>query len=204
LEAQVFVSSTAIWISALGTLAIYSFLYRDNPVYRATEQILVGLSVGYLVVITVRSTLLPRVWSPMLQGDPWSLVAAVWVLLMWSRMIPSVSWLSRLPLALVVGAGAGLSVPAMLKARVLSQMGAMLKPGLNFDLVVGAVGVLTTLAYFHFTRPPSGFFHGAAKVGTWFLMVFFGATFGFTIMSRLSLLLGRTEFLLGTWLGILP
>ena len=30
-----------------------------------------------------------------------------------------------------------------------------------------------------------------------------GAPIG-TIMSRLSLLLGRTEFLLGTWLGLLP
>lgn len=197
-------SEAAIWVSALGTLAVYSFLYRDNPVYRAAEQILVGLSVGYLVVITVRSTLWPKVILPVSEGDPWGLVAATWVVLMWTRIHPRTGWLSRLPLAMVVGAGAGLSVPAMLKARVLSQMGALLRPEFNLDVVVGVVGVITTLAYFHFTRPQTGFFQGMAKVGTWYLMVFFGATFGFTIMSRLSLLLGRTEFLLGTWLGILP
>jgi len=198
------VSDPAVWISAVLTLAIYSFLYRDNPVYRAAEQILVGLSVGYLVVITVRSTLVPKVWVPASQGDPWGLVAAVWVLLMWTRLYPRAGWLSRLPLALVVGAGAGLSVPALLKARVLSQMGAVFSHGLSVDVLVGALGVITTLAYFHFTRPRTSVFNGLARVGTWYLMIFFGATFGFTIMSRISLLLGRSEFLLGTWLGLLP
>lgn len=193
----------AVWISALGTLAIYSFLYQDNPAYRAAEQILVGLSVGYLIVITVRSTLLPKVLVPVSQGDPWGLMAAAWVLLMWTRIHARAAWLSRLPLALVVGAGAGLSVPALLKARVLSQMGALLKPGLDVDVVVGAIGVIATLGYFHFTRPQTGPFQAVANIGTWYLMVFFGATFGFTIMSRLSLLLGRTEFLLGTWLGLI-
>ncbi len=197
-------SEPAIWISALCTLAIYSFLYRDNPVYRAAEQILVGLSVGYLVVITVRSTLIPRVWTPATDGNPWAFVAAALVLLMWTRLHPKAGWLSRLPLALVVGAGAGLSIPALLKARVTSQMAAVLTPTPDFNTFVGALGVITTLAYFHFTRPRTGVFDGVARVGTWYLMIFFGATFGFTIMSRISLLLGRSEFLLGTWLGILP
>lgn len=196
-------NDVAIWISALGTLAIYSFLYRDNPAYRAAEQVLVGLSVGYLLVVTVRSTLLPRVFIPAAGGDPWALVAAVWVLLMWTRIHPKIGWLSRLPLALVVGAGAGLSVPAVLKARVLTQMAAVVTPGWSVNLIVGAVGVIATLGYFHFTRPDSALPRGVARVGTWYLMVFFGATFGFTIMSRLSLLIGRTEFLMGPWLGIL-
>jgi hypothetical protein len=196
-------SDPAVWLSALVTLAIYSFLYRDNPVYRAAEQILVGLSVGYLVVVTFRSTLWPRVVVPMAEGDPWGVAAAVWVLLLWTRLHPRLGHLSRLPLALVVGAGAGLSLPAVLKARVLSQMGATLKPEPVSQLIVGVVGVIATLGYFHFTRSQKGPAAALARVGTWFLMVFFGATFGFTIMSRVSLLVGRSEFLLGTWLGLL-
>jgi hypothetical protein len=38
----------------------------------------------------------------------------------------------------------------------------------------------------------------------YYMMVFFGATFGYTVMSRVSLLIGRMEFLLGDWLGLLP
>lgn len=193
-----------IWVAALGTLAIYSFLYRDNPVYRAAEQILVGLSVGYLVIVTIKTTLVPKVATPVLAGDAWGFAAAVWVLLMWARMLPRGGWLARLPLAVIVGAGAGLSIPAMLKARVLSQMAALLRGRPDIDIWVGAAGVLATLAYFYFTRPQTGAFKAAARLGTWYLMIFFGATFGYTIMSRLSLLIGRTEFLLGTWLNLLP
>jgi len=197
-------TAIGIWMAAIGTLAIYSFLYRDNPIYRAAEQILVGLSVGYLLVITIKTTLVPKVATPILAGDIWGIAAAIWVLLMWTRILPRFGWLARLPLAVIVGAGAGLSIPAMLKARVLSQMGAMLRGQPGFDAWVGALGVISTLAYFYFTRPQKGAFKALARLGTWYLMIFFGATFGYTIMSRLSLLIGRTDFLLGTWLGLLP
>jgi hypothetical protein len=34
-------------------------------------------------------------------------------------------------------------------------------------------------------------------------MVAFGAGFGYTVMARISLLIGRMSFLLGDWLGII-
>lgn len=195
-------TSLGIWLAALGTLGIYSFLYRDNPVYRVVEQILVGLSVGYLVVVTVRSTLIPKVVTPLGDGNVTAFVALALALMMFARIVPKWSRLARIPLAVVVGAGAGLSIPALLKARVLVQMGAIVaEPSVN--VVIGAVGVIATLAYFYFSKPHEGWFGGAARLGTWYLMIFFGATFGYTIMSRLSLLIGRTEFLLGSWLGLL-
>lgn len=192
-----------IWLSAIGTLAIFSFLYKDNPLYRATEQILVGLSVGYLIVMTFQSTLIPRVIEPVLGLEPWGWVSAIWVLLMWTRLSAKYNYMSRWPLAIIVGAGAGLSIPAMLKARIITQLGATIRPDITIDVIIGAVGVISTLSYFYFTRPQTGPFGVASKLGTLYLMVFFGATFGYTIMSRLSLLIGRTEFLLGSWLGIL-
>lgn len=191
-----------IWLAAIGTLGVYSFLYRDNPIYRVVEQILVGLSVGYLVVVTVKSTLIPKVAAPLGEGQWTAIVALLLAVMMFARIIPRWSRLARIPLAVVVGAGAGLSIPALLKARVLVQMGAIVAaPGI--DVIIGAIGVMATLAYFYFSKPHEGWFGGVARLGTWYLMVFFGATFGYTIMSRLSLLIGRTEFLLGPWLGLL-
>lgn len=191
-----------IWLAALGTLGIYSFLYRDNPIYRVVEQILVGLSVGYLVVITVKSTLIPKVAVPLGEGHWTAVIALALAVMMFARIVPKWSRWARVPLAVVVGAGAGLSIPALLKARVLTQMGAIIAaPGI--DVIIGAVGVIATLAYFYFSKPHAGWFGGVARLGTWYLMIFFGATFGYTIMSRLSLLIGRTEFLLGPWLGLL-
>jgi hypothetical protein len=42
-----------------------------------------------------------------------------------------------------------------------------------------------------------------AGIGIWFIMVAFGASFGYTVMARISLLIGRMQFLLHDWLGII-
>ncbi|NQU06577.1 MAG: hypothetical protein HQ568_10825, partial [Calditrichaeota bacterium] len=45
-----------------------------------------------------------------------------------------------------------------------------------------------------------GWFGGTARAGIWVLMVAFGAAFGYTVMARISLLIGRMDFL-GQWIG---
>ena len=42
-----------------------------------------------------------------------------------------------------------------------------------------------------------------AKLGIWFLMITFGAAFGYTVMGRIALLAIRIEFLLNDWLWII-
>jgi hypothetical protein len=66
-----------------------------------------------------------------------------------------------------------------------------------------AVGTFCGLVYFFFSKEHKGWFGGAAKLGIWFLMVTFGASFGYTVMSRMSLMIGRFDFLFGTWLGMI-
>ena len=44
---------------------------------------------------------------------------------------------------------------------------------------------------------------GVSVIGVWFLMIAFGASFGYTVMARMSLLIGRMQFLLKDWLGII-
>ncbi len=45
-----FFATLGIWLGALFTFAIFSFLYKDNPFYKTAEQIFVGLSAGYWFV----------------------------------------------------------------------------------------------------------------------------------------------------------
>ncbi len=65
--------------------------------------------------------------------------------------------------------------------------------------------LLTVMSYFFFSiRPESGVGKvqtQAASLGRWFLMIAFGAMFGNTVMARLSLFIGRVQFLLHEWLG---
>ena len=45
--------------------------------------------------------------------------------------------------------------------------------------------------YFYFSREHTGNFGKLSKLGIYFLMVSFGASFGFAVMGRISLLIGR-------------
>lgn len=197
-------SELGTWITALLTLAIYSFLYRDNPFYRAAEYLLIGLTVGYSLVISVKTVLWPGLIVPLVSGEVAKIIPLVLGGMMLIRLVPRLSSWSRIPLAVIVGAGAGVSIPAMLKARVLQQMGATISHALSLNGIIMLVGVIATILYFYFSREQKGLLQPIAKIGTYYMMVFFGATFGYTVMSRISLLIGRMEFLLGDWLHLVP
>ncbi|HDS01147.1 MAG TPA: hypothetical protein ENO22_11110 [candidate division Zixibacteria bacterium] len=190
-------------IAAVLTLAIFSFLYKENPFYRAAEHLLVGVSVGYYLVILVEETIWSKVARPLAYDQNWIvIIPAVLGLMMFLRLSRNRAYLTRIPLALLIGAGAGVSIPAMLWARVLKQMSASMLPLYTVSGMIVLVGVITTIIYFYFSREQEGWFGYLAKTGTYFLMVFFGATFGYTVMSRVTLLIGRMEFLLTDFLGV--
>jgi hypothetical protein len=196
-------------IGGILTLAILSFLYRDNPVYRMAEAAVVGLSIGYTLVMTWNDTLVARLYSPLVDDGRLVLILPLALgLLMFARFHPRAAVWSRIPIGVLIGAGAGAAIPAMLGARTMTQMSATIVPlwtgdgGLDVTAIVILVGVLCTLAYFYFTHERRGALREAARVGTWFLMLFFGTTFGFTVMSRMSMLIGRVEFLLSDLLHL--
>ena len=59
----------ATWIAAFLTLAIMTFLYKDNPVFRLAENIFAGISLGYYIGIVLNQTLKPNLYTP-LRNDP--------------------------------------------------------------------------------------------------------------------------------------
>lgn len=200
-----------IWVAAFLTLAIYSFLYRDNPFYKFAEHLLVGISVGFLIVIAYMDTVVPKVLDPLFVHKNWlTIIPVVLGLLMFTRFSSKHAWLSRPALALYIGFGAGVSIPANMQAYILAQIKATISPfaqitsfGDALNAVIVLVGLITTLFYFYFSKRHEGVFGKLAKTGIYFLMIFFGATFGFTVMARISLLIGRTTFLLRDWLHLM-
>lgn len=196
-------------IAGLLTLAILSFLYRDNPVYKLAEYLLIGVSIGYALVIAWKSAMMDLLLIPLFGDGDWSLVLPLsFGLMMFGRFHTKTSFISRIPLAVLIGSGAGAAVPAMLGPRILSQVSGSVVPFLgpngmpNWSGLVVLIGVLTTLAYFFFSREHRGALGVASKIGTWFLMIFFGTTFGYTVMSRMSTFIGRAEFLLTDFLHL--
>ena len=59
-----------VWtlLAGIVTLAIFSFLYRDNPAYKMAEHIAVGLSVGFLVITYYYNVFKPKLWDNVLHN----------------------------------------------------------------------------------------------------------------------------------------
>lgn len=196
-------------IAGILTLAILTFLYGDNPAYRLAESLLVGVSIGYVLVITWSNTIMDILYHPLVDnGQIYLVIPLIFGLLMFGRFHQSTSFLSRYSMAVLIGSGAGVAIPAMLGARTLAQLSATIElvkadtPLAIFSAIVVIIGLLATLSYFYFSREHSGWMGRSAKVGTYFLMIFFGTTFGYTVMSRMSTFIGRIEFLLSDFLRI--
>ena len=85
-------------------------------------------------------------------------------------------------------------LPLVVKTNGAIAVGAILSS------VVLLVGVICALIYFFFSKEHTGAFGAASRLGIWFLMVTFGAAFGYTVMARISLLTGRMQYL-GEWLA---
>jgi len=202
-----------ILISALLTLAIYSFLYKDNPFYKLAEHIFVGVSTGYLLVVALSDALMRDLVAPLtmdLVGSFFIILPGIFGCLMFTRLIGKISWLSKVSLAIFIGVTSGYSIPNYIQGDLIKQTEATIIPiysqgqslWTTFSILVLLVGVLTVLVYFFFSVKHEGVVGYISRLGTWYLMIFFGAAFGYTVMGRVSLLIGRMRFLLIDWLQI--
>ncbi len=70
------------------------------------------------------------------------------------------------------------------------------EPSSNLNAIVLLIGVISVLFYFFFSIEHAGPVRVAARIGILFLMISFGAAFGYTVMARMSLLIGRLSDLI--------
>lgn len=327
-----------IWLMAFFTLALFSFLYKDNPVYKFAEHIFAGLSAGYYVGLIWDTVIVQQLWQPMIGGHWWLFIPGILGFLMFARFTTKYSWVSRSPLAFVMAVTAGIFLVSQLHGIVLKQVQSTMVPrfestelvarglknhsnvfeivdsvsagvgpvtadditvsrgqvsrlgsdslviattfddaeeavasdfamsvrlreptdrkkillasdvadtlpGVSFRQVSGStweaqyvfrpdstyavgaydisveivhknvkimltalilLGVISTLIYFYFSKEHTGALGVTARVGIWFIMIAFGAHFGYTVMGRVSLLIGRVQFLAEDWIGTFP
>lgn len=197
-----------VWIGAGLTLCIYSFLYKDNPFYKFAEHVYVGVSTGYLICVAYFNAIKPYVITDIFdKGNYVMLIPTIMGILLYTRFFKKVSWISRYTLAFIIGAGAGISAPAGIQAFVIRQIGETIVPfyspsgSIEYDAIIVFVIVICIMVYFFFSIEHKGAVNVAARLGIIFLMVYFGAAFGYTVMGRISLAIGRIRYLLIDWLG---
>jgi hypothetical protein len=208
-------ATLGIWIGAVCTLAILSFLLRENPFFRTAEHLFIGMAAG-IGIFYGYQTIVTNAWDPLFnpaEGEPrqWFLIIPLVLgVLLYTRFLNKGKWISRIPLGFIIGVGSALAIRGVVGASFMNQIlatmelplwGVMSKFGIDSLLFV--LGVLGTLIYFYFSREQKGPLKYGANIGKWVMMIAFGASFGNTVMARMSLLVGRIYFLLGEWLQII-
>ncbi len=226
------------WVAVFLTLAIFSFLYKDNPFYKIAEHIFVGVSAGYWTSMffwtQIQPNLFGRLWPSTQYSDGFwygiynffgiisssifpeggidkghdmhliYLIPFALGIMMLLSLFKKLSWFARWGIAYTVGMAAGLRAYGYLNSNVLGQIRGTIIPLADPDLpmfsLLGAshfknliilVGTVTGLLYFFFSKEHKGNFGKVTRVGIYFLMISFGASFGFAVMGRISLLIGR-------------
>jgi hypothetical protein len=220
----------SVWLGALLTLFIFSFLYKDNPFYRFAEHLFVGVSAGYYIILNFWTVIVPNLWEPLVKtmgnagGDAgvgslflprlgdyriFLAVPGILGLLLFTRLFGKIGWMSRWSLAVIIGVYAGIRTTGAAQADFVAQVQGSLRPlwiagdvGASVNAIIFSIGMITSLLFFFYSREHKGGLGAASKLGIFFLMVSFGAGYGYTVMSRISLLIGRFQFLLEDWLGL--
>ena len=188
------------WVTGFLTLGIFSFLYKDNPLFKITENLYVGVGMGYYVSLYFFQVWTPLVWEPLKAGNYIVIVPSIMGLLLLSQLVPQLSWLSRYTLTFTIGYSCGLAIPMTINTDLLTQILGTAKPFATigsvgpmaiFNMIFILIAVLCVLTYFFFSVESRGAVKKVSNVGIYVLMAYFGAAFGNTVMARFSLLYGR-------------
>ena len=216
-----------VFVGGLGTLAIFSFLIKENPFYRFFEHLFIGIAAGLGPMLVVRDFLWPNIIEPMLGRNitvyPDGTTSTPYQPLYLLYLVPMLfgclyyfiysrrySWLAKVVIGFTLGASGALAIRGFF-GEVIPQITGSFKPLVVMDQgsfmlaeslnnILFVVTLLLVLNYFFFTFGREGSLQGkAAPLGRPLLMVCFGAFFGSTVMARLALLVERVQFIVIDW-----
>lgn len=209
-------------LSALLTVMVLSYFWRDNPAFRVATYLFVGVAAGYAGAIAWHNVLDPGLVDPFLQRglsvltDPTVIVPWVLVLLLVFKVSPSTTRLGSISTALMVGVGAAVVVGGAITGTIIPQSTAAmatLNPGAvtpttgetglerMINVVILLTGTITTLLYFRFgaRQTPTGTKQrgpigtGVAWVGQVFIAITFGVMYAGVLMSTVIVLGERLQ-----------
>lgn len=202
------------WLAIFLTICILSFLYEDNPVYKLAEHIFLGVSIAIGVLEAWYGVFRPNLLDKLAAGNLLSVVPLAMIIMLFFKLSRTMDWVARIPIAFIVATFAGLNLTGEAKANLMSPMAASM-PNLGqlwrdhglFDLnadgagvisgVVLVLGICATLLHFYFSAAHNRPLRVISRFAVIVLMLSFGASFGYTVMGRISLAIGRAQTLMG-------
>jgi hypothetical protein len=190
-----------ILTSVFLTLCVYSFVYKESMFWRFAEQTFIGLAMGYTFVLAVQQ-IRTVAWIPLSTGKNYLLVIPLVLgLMLYARFSKNYAWMSRWPMAVLIGLGTGIAMRTVIEAQIVQQISATFLPLITpnpmttINNIAIVVMVFCTLFFFTFTGGTGKTADTVRKLGRYTLMLTFGAAFGATVLTRMTLFIGRFTYL---------
>ena len=199
------------------TLMVFSYLIRDNPLFRVAIYLFIGVASGYAATVVWHSIILPKLIQPVAALNPIALIPFIFAISLLAKLSPRISWLGSFAMAVLVGVGAAAAVGGAVIGTLLPQAQAAIG---RFDILSAASpgemvsrlfqglimlgGTVFTLASFHFSagRAADGtpqrnrIIEGLAWVGRIFIAITLGALFAGVYIAALTALIERLSFII--------
>lgn len=191
------------------TVALLSYLLGDNPLYRLALHLFIGVSIGYVALVTIYQVILPRMVLPLLAPNSVQqagvlLVPLVLFAFLVLKLSPDTSGLGNIGIGFLLGVGIGTAVGGAITGTLLPQVTASWRPlgsgmGLlnGIVILIGTVSALLSFQYLARVNKRTGVVERnlpmqlVTGVGQGFVVVTLAVIYSGLILSALAVLIGR-------------
>jgi len=211
------VETIGLWAGFVFTLMIFSYLLGDNVLYRLAIYVFVGLTAGYIVVVTVEGVLLPWLYATTFDGQvgiggqALGLVPFLLTLLLLLKVSPRVGPAGKIAMAFIVGVGTAVALVGAITGTLL-PLAAATGSAVQFDVLNGFllfIGVASTLVYFQYLarRDRAGAVRQSVVVravgalGQGVVIITLAALYAGAVLTSLTIFSERLGFILARVMG---
>lgn len=199
-----------VWAGFILTLMVFSYLLGDNFLYRLAAYVFVGLSAGYITIVTVESVILPWVQATVYSGDTGTQIVGLLPLLLGVLLLfkttRRLNRLGNLAIAFIIGVGTAVALVGAISGTLLPLVSSTAN-SMKIDTLNGFIillGVVCTLIYFQYVarRSPDNVVRRGLMVRTFgtlgegFIVITLGALYGGAILTGLTIFSERIAFIL--------
>jgi hypothetical protein len=199
-----------VWIGSFFIIAIYSFLWKRNPLSQFATSTVIGAAVAHTTLMAIQNINKVAI-SGLTGGNFVYILPIVLGLLLYSRFVKNYEYLSRYGMAVLIGTFVGVNLGPEIVARFINQIKGSITPLFSSDPLTTINSILivvltfSTVVYFIFDRallPGENIHSPLQKIGRLALSISLGYYLGNTFMTRFAFVLNRLQYLFYTWLGL--
>jgi hypothetical protein len=171
-------------VAAFQVIGCMTLVWKVNPYFRIIEQILIGSGTAHMMMYGLEAVRTGAI-DKITKGSFTLAIPLLLGVILLSRVTPA-KWLARYPTSILIGIGIGIGLIGIMEAQVLSQIRKIGDNMLGLPIgsidwisaLLAAIGSVTSLAYFIYTREHKGGLGVVSRIGRIVLMGGFGVGWG--------------------------